>query len=142
MTMRSGLGFSVVAVASVAFMQGGTARADAAGDGVLARMDAAMNAQLKTLDFAERKKHFDEVQAIFAEEQPMIPTVTMKAYAAARNDLANLRPPGIAEFLDALRAIRVLTPEQTGWSDQQKKDEWDAITRLAMWKHPAKAKRK
>ena len=56
------------------------------------RMDAAMNAQLKTLDFAERKKHFDEVQAIFAEEQPMIPTVAMKAYAAARNDLENLRP--------------------------------------------------
>lgn len=57
-----------------------------------ARMDAAMNAQLKTLDYAERKKYFDEVQAIFAEEQPMVPTVTMKAYAAARNDLANLRP--------------------------------------------------
>ena len=51
-----------------------------------------MNAQLKTLDYAECKKYFDEVQAIFAEEQPMIPTVTMKAYAAARNDLANLRP--------------------------------------------------
>ena len=57
-----------------------------------ARMDAAMNAQLKTLDFAERKKYFDEVQAIFAEEQPMIPTVAMKAFAAARNDLENLRP--------------------------------------------------
>ncbi|HKQ37860.1 MAG TPA: ABC transporter substrate-binding protein [Verrucomicrobiae bacterium] len=57
-----------------------------------ARMDAAMNGQLKTLNFAERKKYFDEVQAIFAEQQPMMPTVTMKAYAAARNDLANLRP--------------------------------------------------
>ena len=57
-----------------------------------ARMDAAMNAQLKTLDFAERKKHFDEVQAIYAEQQPMISTVAMKAFCAARNDLANLRP--------------------------------------------------
>ena len=57
-----------------------------------ARMDAAMNAQLKTLDYAERKKYFDEVQAIYAEHQPMIPTVTMKAFCAARNDLANLRP--------------------------------------------------
>lgn len=57
-----------------------------------ARMDRAMNAQLKTLDFTERKKYFDEVQAIYAEQQPMISTVAMKAYAAARNDLANLRP--------------------------------------------------
>ena len=57
-----------------------------------ARMDELMDAQLKTLDFAERKKYFDEVQAIFAEQQPLMPTVSMKAYSAARNDLANLRP--------------------------------------------------
>ena len=57
-----------------------------------ARMDAAMNAQLKTLSFAERKRHFDEVQAIYAEQQPMIPTVAMRAFCAARSDLANLRP--------------------------------------------------
>src|SRR6185503_1753015 len=57
-----------------------------------ARIDELMNAQLKTLDFAERKKYFDEVQAIFAEQQPLTPTVAMKAYSAARNDLANLRP--------------------------------------------------
>jgi peptide/nickel transport system substrate-binding protein len=59
-----------------------------------ARMDELMNAQLKTLDFNERKKYFDEVQAILAEQQPMIPTAAMKAYSAARNDLANLRPTG------------------------------------------------
>jgi MoxR-like ATPase len=40
---------------------------------------------------------------------------------------ANVRAPGIAEFIDALRAVRTLAPP---------KDEWDAITRLAMWKHP------
>jgi peptide/nickel transport system substrate-binding protein len=57
-----------------------------------ARIDELMNAQLKTLDFAERKKYYDEVQAIFAEQQPLMPTVAMKAYSAARNDLANLRP--------------------------------------------------
>ena len=51
-----------------------------------------MNAQLKTLDFTQRKKYFDEVQAVFAEQQPLMPTVAMKAYSAARNDLANLRP--------------------------------------------------
>jgi peptide/nickel transport system substrate-binding protein len=57
-----------------------------------ARMDELMNAQLKTLNFPERKKYFDEVQAIFAEQQPLTPTVAMKAYSAVRNDLANVRP--------------------------------------------------
>ena len=33
-----------------------------------ARLDYLMNAQNKTLDFAERKKDFDEVQEIFAEQ--------------------------------------------------------------------------
>jgi predicted component of type VI protein secretion system len=41
-----------------------------------------------------------------------------------------LREPGIAEFLDALRAVRELKPAD--------KTEWEAITRLAMWKHPTK----
>ncbi len=40
-----------------------------------ARIDHLMDAQLKTLDFAERKKDFDEVQKILAEQQPMIFTV-------------------------------------------------------------------
>lgn len=57
-----------------------------------ARIDELMNAQLKTLDYAERKKYFDEVQAIFGEQQPLMPTVAMKAYSAARNELMNLRP--------------------------------------------------
>jgi peptide/nickel transport system substrate-binding protein len=57
-----------------------------------ARIDALMDAQLRTLDFAERKRAFDEVQAILAEQMPMIPTVVMYAYAAARSDLGNLRP--------------------------------------------------
>ena len=57
-----------------------------------ARIDELMNAQLKTLNPAERKKYYDEVQAVFAEQQPLTPTVAMKAYSAARNDLANLRP--------------------------------------------------
>jgi MoxR-like ATPase len=39
-----------------------------------------------------------------------------------------LREPGIAEFLDALSAVRVMAPAS--------KEEWDAIARLALWKHP------
>ncbi|MCI0746742.1 MAG: ABC transporter substrate-binding protein [Verrucomicrobia subdivision 3 bacterium] len=57
-----------------------------------ARIDQLMELNLKTFDFAERKKYFDEVQAIMAEQMPMIPTVAMNAYSAARNNVANLRP--------------------------------------------------
>ena len=57
-----------------------------------ARIDFLMNAQLKTLDFSERKKYFDEVQAIMAEQQPMISTTAMNAYSAARVTLGNLKP--------------------------------------------------
>ncbi|HXG47600.1 MAG TPA: ABC transporter substrate-binding protein [Methylomirabilota bacterium] len=57
-----------------------------------ARIDFLVNAQLKTLDFAERKKYFDEVQHILAEQLPMIPVVLPNAVVAARADLGNLRP--------------------------------------------------
>ncbi|MDB6121797.1 MAG: extracellular solute-binding protein family 5 [Pedosphaera sp.] len=56
-----------------------------------ARIDFLMNAQLKTLDQTERKKYYDEVQAILAEQMPMIPTVSMQAYCAARSDIKNIR---------------------------------------------------
>ena len=57
-----------------------------------ARMDALMDAQMSTLDFAARKKSYDEVQAIWAEEQPMIPVAAPLLGAAIRPDLANVRP--------------------------------------------------
>jgi len=41
-----------------------------------ARMDQLMDAQMQTLDMAERKKDFDEVQEILSEQVPMIYTVT------------------------------------------------------------------
>jgi len=64
----------------------------------------------------------------------MIERVGSLAREAAKQ---NLREPGIAEFLDALRAIRVLAPgNDAGLTPEQQKQEWDAITRLAMWKHP------
>jgi peptide/nickel transport system substrate-binding protein len=56
-----------------------------------ARIDELMNAQLKTLDQGERVKDYDEVQAILAEQMAMIPTVAMKAYAAANVNLDNIR---------------------------------------------------
>lgn len=56
-----------------------------------ARIDQLIDEQLKTLDHAERKKYYDEVQAILAEQMPEIPTVRQEAYAAARVDLGNIR---------------------------------------------------
>ncbi len=56
-----------------------------------ARLDFLMNAQLHTLDFAARKKYFDEAQAIWAEQQPMIPVIAPNLAAAVRPDLANVR---------------------------------------------------
>jgi peptide/nickel transport system substrate-binding protein len=57
-----------------------------------ARMDFLMNAQLKTLDFAERKKYYDEVQVILSEQLPMIYTVAPQSYAAYNSRLGNVRP--------------------------------------------------
>jgi peptide/nickel transport system substrate-binding protein len=57
-----------------------------------ARIDYLMEANLKTLDHSERKKYYDEVQAILSEQVPMIYTISPFAYAAVRLDLGNVRP--------------------------------------------------
>ncbi len=63
-----------------------------------ARIDSLMDAQMRTLDFAERKQDFDEVQAILAEELPMIYTVSPLSYAAIRPDAGNLRPAVVTPY--------------------------------------------
>ncbi len=63
-----------------------------------ARIDALMDAQMRTLDFAERKKAFDEVQVILAEELPMIYTVSPFSYAAIRADIGNVRPAALTTY--------------------------------------------
>jgi peptide/nickel transport system substrate-binding protein len=63
-----------------------------------ARIDSLMDAQMRTLDFAQRKKDFDEVQVILAEELPMIYTVAPFACAAIRSDLGNVRPSVLTPF--------------------------------------------
>lgn len=57
-----------------------------------ARIDSLMDEQMRTMDFATRKKCFDEVQSIIADEQPMTPVVFPLVAAAVRGDLANVRP--------------------------------------------------
>ena len=63
-----------------------------------ARIDTLMDAQMRTLDFAQRKKYFDEVQVIMAEELPLIYTVAPLACAAIRPDVANLRPAVLSPY--------------------------------------------
>ena len=63
-----------------------------------ARIDSLMEAQMRTLDFAPRKKCFDEVQVILAEELPMIYTVTPFAAAAIRPGVGNLRPAVLSAY--------------------------------------------
>jgi peptide/nickel transport system substrate-binding protein len=63
-----------------------------------ARIDALMDAQMRTLDYAQRKKDFDEVQAILAEELPMIYTVAPLAAAAIRPPVGNLRPAVLSPY--------------------------------------------
>jgi peptide/nickel transport system substrate-binding protein len=68
-----------------------------------ARIDSLMEAQMRTLNFAQRKKCFDEVQVIVAEELPMIYTVAPFAAAAIRADVGNVRPA-------------VLSPHRLTWN--------------------------
>ena len=63
-----------------------------------ARLDYLMDAQMKTLDYTERKKDYDEVQEIIAEEQPLIFTVTPMYYAAVRSDIGNVRPTSLTSY--------------------------------------------
>ncbi|MDE3068189.1 MAG: ABC transporter substrate-binding protein [Verrucomicrobiota bacterium] len=63
-----------------------------------ARIDQLMDAQIKTLDYAERKKDYDQVQEIMAEEQPFIFTVTPMYYAAVRSNIGNVRPTALSSY--------------------------------------------
>jgi peptide/nickel transport system substrate-binding protein len=63
-----------------------------------ARVDTLLDAQMRTLDFAQRKKDFDEVQVIMAEELPMIYTVAPLACAAIRSDVGNVRPAVLSPY--------------------------------------------
>jgi peptide/nickel transport system substrate-binding protein len=63
-----------------------------------AQMDDLMDAQMKTLDLAEREKYFNEVQEIMADQQPLIFTVTPIYYAAIRPDIGNVRATALSLF--------------------------------------------
>jgi peptide/nickel transport system substrate-binding protein len=57
-----------------------------------AEIDRLMQQQLVTLDVRERKRLYDRVQAIIAEQQPFIFLATPNVLVGARADLANFQP--------------------------------------------------
>jgi peptide/nickel transport system substrate-binding protein len=57
-----------------------------------AEIDRLMQQQMVTHDYANRKRMFDRVQEILAEQQPMVALVTPHVLVGARKDLANFRP--------------------------------------------------
>ena len=63
-----------------------------------ARVDKLMNDQLKTLEYAERKKLYDEVQMILSNELPFIYTIQPLSFAAYRKDLGNVRPTVLSSY--------------------------------------------
>jgi len=63
-----------------------------------ARIDQLMDDQISTLDFNQRKKDFDEVQEIMAEQQPLVFTTLPTIYAAIRLGVGNVRPTVIGGY--------------------------------------------
>jgi peptide/nickel transport system substrate-binding protein len=57
-----------------------------------AEIDRLMRQQLVTLDAGERKRQFDRVQELVAENLPIIPLVSPNILVGARTGLGNFRP--------------------------------------------------
>jgi peptide/nickel transport system substrate-binding protein len=57
-----------------------------------AEIDGLMRRQMITLNYAARKRLFDRVQAIVAENLPLIPLASPNILAGARQGLGNFRP--------------------------------------------------
>ncbi len=64
-----------------------------------ARMDQLMKRQMVTINPAARKKLFDEVQAIMAEQQPFIFLASRHLIVAAKTDIGNLKAALLPDFV-------------------------------------------
>jgi peptide/nickel transport system substrate-binding protein len=64
-----------------------------------AEIDRLMRKQLVTPNYAERKKLYDRVQSILAEQQPMIFLASPHILAAARDGLENVRPAIMENYI-------------------------------------------
>ena len=63
-----------------------------------ARIDGLLNSLMRTTDYGERKKAFDEIQAIMADELPMIYTISPLAFGALTPNLRNVRPAVLSPY--------------------------------------------
>jgi peptide/nickel transport system substrate-binding protein len=64
-----------------------------------ARIDDLMKRQVSTLDPAGRKRLFDEVQAIIAEQQPFIFLVSRHLIVANKTGIGNFKPALLPDFV-------------------------------------------
>jgi ABC-type transport system substrate-binding protein len=64
-----------------------------------ARIDALTMRQMNTLNLSARKKLFDEVQMILAEQQPFIFLVSRHLIVAAKTDIGNFKPALLPDFV-------------------------------------------
>ncbi|HKW75662.1 MAG TPA: ABC transporter substrate-binding protein [Terriglobales bacterium] len=64
-----------------------------------AEIDRLMRKQLVTPNYPERKKLYDRVQSILAEQQPMIFLASPHILAAARDGLENVRPAIMENYI-------------------------------------------
>jgi peptide/nickel transport system substrate-binding protein len=63
-----------------------------------AEIDRLMRRQLWTVDYEERKRLYDRVQELVAEELPLIPLVSPNILVGAREGLHNFRPAVLAHY--------------------------------------------
>ena len=63
-----------------------------------AEIDRLMRAQMVTTSYVERKKLFDRVQEIVAENQPLVALVSPNLLVGANKDLGNFRPALIEPY--------------------------------------------
>jgi peptide/nickel transport system substrate-binding protein len=63
-----------------------------------AEIDGLMRSQMVTRGYTERKRMFDRVQAIVAENLPLVPLVSPNLLAGAKRDLANFQPALIEPY--------------------------------------------
>ena len=61
-------------------------------------IDSLMKKQLVTMEYRPRKKIYDRVQEVLAEQLPMIYLVSPNILMGAREDLGNFRPAIIEQY--------------------------------------------
>lgn len=64
-----------------------------------ARIDELIKQQASAIDPHERKKLFDEVQVILAEQQPFIFLASRHLIVAAKTEIGNLKPALLPDFM-------------------------------------------